>query len=355
MFKIDATDKKLTAELQQLIDNKTKPLGALGQLESLALKIGLIQQSLKPVLHKPAMLVFAADHGIANAGVSPYPQAVTQQMVLNFLQGGAAINVFCRQHGLSLSVIDAGVNAELPDHPQLIKQSMGMGTENYLNNHAMTLEQAQEAIRRGAAQVRQLAEQGCNVVGFGEMGIANTSSAALIMHRITGVSLTECVGRGTGLDDKGLLNKLSLLQQAANYHAQNHNPLQILATFGGFEIAMICGAFLQAAELKMTILVDGFIVSSALLIAHALYPEVLEYCVFSHQSNESGHRKMLDYLKVKPLLQMDLRLGEGSGAALAYPLLQSALAFMHEMASFQAAGVSQSDADSGCHNTNEPS
>lgn len=353
MFKINATDKKLTAELQQLIDHKTKPLGALGQLESLALQIGLIQQSVQPKLHQPAMLVFAADHGIAHAGVSPYPQAVTQQMVLNFLQGGAAINVFCRQHGLSLSVVDAGVNGALPDHPQLIKQSMGMGTRSYLNDHAMTLAQAQEAMRRGAAQVRHLAQQGCNVVGFGEMGIANTSSAALIMHRITGISLTECVGRGTGLDDKGLLNKLRLLQQAANHHPQDHNPLQILATFGGFEIAMICGAFLQAAELSMTILVDGFIVTSALLVAHALYPDVLDYCVFSHQSNESGHRKMLDYLQVKPLLKMDLRLGEGSGAALAYPLLQSALAFLGEMASFQSAGVSQSETNLSDQNASE--
>lgn len=354
MFKIDTIDKKLTAELQQLIDNKTKPLGALGQLETLALQIGLIQKSLKPTLRQPAMLVFAGDHGIANEGVSPYPQAVTQQMVLNFLQGGAAINVFCRQQGWSLSVIDAGVNAVLPDHAQLIKQSMGMGTASYLNGPAMTLAQAQEAIRRGAAQVRHVAEQGCNVIGFGEMGISNTSSAALIMHRITGIPLTECVGRGTGLDDKGLLNKLSILQRVANHHPQDHNPLQILATFGGFEIAMICGAFLQAAELKMTILVDGFIVSSALLIAHALYPEVLDYCVFSHQSNESGHRKMLDYLQAKPLLKIDLRLGEGSGAVLAYPLLQSALAFLHEMASFQTAGVSQSDAHSSHQNTNEP-
>lgn len=349
MFNIQSTQKNLAAELQEKIDQKTKPLGALGQLEKVAWQIGLIQQSLTPTLNKPHMLVFAGDHGITKEGVSPYPQEVTQQMVLNFLHGGAAINVFCRQHGIELQVVDAGIAGELPhnqqQYPQLINASMGPGTESFLHKSAMSLEQAQQAMSRGADQVVRVAGNGCNVIGFGEMGIGNTSSAALLMHRLAGISLVECVGKGTGLDEKGMLRKLSVLQQAANLHEKNQGPLRALATFGGFEIAMICGAMLKAAELKLTILVDGFIATSALLVAHALYPEVVDYCIASHQSDEQGHRKMLEFLGIEPLLKLDLRLGEGSGVAVAYPLIQSSVAFLNEMASFADAGVSQSDED----------
>jgi nicotinate-nucleotide--dimethylbenzimidazole phosphoribosyltransferase len=196
---------------------------------------------------------------------------------------------------------------------------------------------------RGADQVVRVAGNGCNIIGFGEMGIGNTSSAALLMHRLAGISLVECVGKGTGLDEKGMLRKLSVLQQAANLHEKNQGPLRALATFGGFEIAMICGAMLKAAELKLTILVDGFIATSALLVAHGLYPEVVDYCIASHQSDEQGHRKMLEFLGIEPLLKLDLRLGEGSGVAVAYPLIQSSVAFLNEMASFADAGVSQSE------------
>lgn len=341
MFTITSTDKRLADALQEKIDLKTKPVGALGQLERIAKQVGLIQQSLTPSLNKPHMLVFAGDHGIAKEGVSPYPQEVTQQMVLNFLHGGAAINVFCQQHQIELKVVNAGVAGELPEHPLLIGASMGLGTNSFLQQPAMTLHQAEEAMRKGAEQVKYAAEFGCNVIGFGEMGIGNTSSAALLMHRITGVALAECVGRGTGLDEQGLLRKLAVLQKAANQHQRSHNPLQTLATFGGFEIAMICGAMLKAAELDMIVLVDGFIASSALLIAHSLYPEILDYCVACHQSDEQGHRKLLDYLGLEPLLKLNMRLGEGSGVAVAYPLLCSALAFLNEMASFEEAAVSQ--------------
>lgn len=341
MFHIESTDKRLAQALQHKIDQKTKPPGALGSLEQVALKLGLIQQSLTPMLNNPCMLVFAGDHGIAAEGVSPYPQEVTQQMVMNFLNGGAAINVFCRQNGIDFRVINAGVAEPLPDHPLLADQSMGKGTCNFLNTPAMTAEQAREAMQRGADQAEQLAQQGCNVIGLGEMGIGNTSSAAMLMHHMTGIALAECVGRGTGLDEKGVLKKLAVLQQAANHHNTEHNPLAILSTFGGFEIAMICGAMLKAAELRMLVLVDGFIASSALLIAHGLYPEILDYCIACHQSDEQGHRKLLDYLGLEPLLKLNMRLGEGSGAAVAYPLICSSLAFLNEMSSFEEAAVSQ--------------
>lgn len=352
MFSISRTDKRLAAALQEKIDTKTKPLGALGQLEAVALKVGLVQQSLTPELKKPHMLVFAGDHGIVSEGVSPFPQEVTPQMVLNFLNGGAAINVFCRQHGIDLDVVNAGVAADLPEHPKLFDACIARGTASYLSGAAMTDDQVKLALQRGADQVERVANGGSNVVGFGEMGIGNTSSAALLMHHLTGIPLAECVGRGTGLDEKGVLKKLSVLQQCSSHYLQeddgqtSHNPLRILARFGGFEIAMICGAMLKAAELKMLVLVDGFIATSALLVAHALFPEVLDYCVFTHQSDESGHRKMLAHLNVQPLLQLDLRLGEGSGVAVAYPLLVSSVAFLNEMASFADAGVStEADAE----------
>ena len=348
MFSISRTDKNLATRLQHKIDTKTKPLGALGQLEAVALKVGLIQQTLTPVLNKPHMLVFAGDHGIVHEGVSPYPQEVTPQMVLNFLGGGAAINVFCRQHGIGLEVVNAGVAGDLPSHPKLFDACIARGTASYLDGPAMSDDQVRQALQQGAGQVERVAAGGSNVIGFGEMGIGNTSAAALLMHQLTGIELADCVGRGTGLDDAGLEKKQAILQQAANNFRHTNgetepDPLRILARFGGFEIAMICGAMLKAAELKMLVLVDGFIATSALLVAHALFPEVLDYCVFTHQSDESGHKKMLQHLQVTPLLQLDLRLGEGSGVAVAYPLVVSAVAFLNEMASFADAGVSGED------------
>lgn len=341
MFRIEPTDKRLMQALQRKIDQKTKPPGSLGALEQVALKAGLVQQSLSPALEQPAMLIFAADHGIVAEGVSPYPQEVTCQMVLNFIRGGAAINVFCRQHDIDLKVINAGIAGVLPDSSSLIDLSIAPGTENFLHCKAMSSEQAHQALSRGADQVQALHDDGCNVLGLGEMGIGNTSSAAMIMHLMTGIPLVECVGKGTGLDDKGVLHKLNVLQRAANKHVVDHNPLSILSTFGGFEIAMMCGAMLKAAELKMLILVDGFIASSALLIAYGLYPDILDYCIACHQSDEQGHRKTLEYLGLEPLLKLGMRLGEGSGVAVAYPLVYSSLAFMNEMASFEDAAVSQ--------------
>ena len=338
-FVISPRSETLTTTLQTKIDQKTKPLGSLGQLESLALQIGLCQSTLTPSLNKPCILIFAGDHGIVESGVSAYPQAVTAQMVANFLSGGAAISVFARQHKLELLIVDAGVNADLASHPRLIDAKVGKGTLNFLTHPAMTTVQCTQALQAGAELVLQQHHNDCNCIGFGEMGIGNTSSAALLMHCLTAMPLVQCVGRGTGLNDDQLQNKLNVLQQALNRHKGITEPLDVLTTFGGFEIAMMVGAYLKAAESGMLIMIDGFIAGTALLVACKLYPQVLDYCVFSHVSSEQGHQALLDQFNAKPLLNLDLRLGEGSGIALAYPLLQSAVVFLNEMATFDEAGV----------------
>ena len=338
-FVITPHSSALNAALQSKIDQKTKPLGALGQLEALALQIGLCQNTLTPSLNKPCILIFAGDHGIAEAGVSAYPQTVTAQMVANFLSGGAAISVLARQHKLELLIVDAGVNADLEAHPRLIAAKISNGTQNFLTHPAMTARECTKALQAGAELVLQQHDNGCNCIGFGEMGIGNTSSAALLMHCLTALPLAQCAGRGTGLNDDQLQHKLSILQQALNRHSGITEPLAVLATFGGFEIAMMVGAYLKAAELGMLIMVDGFIAGTALLVASKLNPQVLDYCVFSHVSSEQGHQALLDYFNARALLNLDLRLGEGSGIALAYPLLQSAVLFLNEMATFAEAGV----------------
>ena len=338
-FNIKPVSLALKNDLQNKIDQKTKPLGALGQLESLALKIGLIQNTLTPCLSKPTLLIFAGDHGIVASGVSAYPQSVTAQMVANFLSGGAAISVFSRQHNLELLIVDAGVNANLTSHPKLIAAKIAKGTKNFLTEPAMTVSQCETAIQRGAVLVMQQHQAGCNCIGFGEMGIGNTSSAALLAHCLAELPLAQCVGRGTGLDDNQLQHKRNVLQQALVFHSGITAPLDVLATFGGFEIAMMVGAYLKAAELGMLILVDGFIASAALLAAHRLHPAVLDYCVFSHVSSEQGHQTLLATLDAKPILNLDLRLGEGSGISLSFPLIQSAVFFLNEMATFVDAGV----------------
>lgn len=344
-FNITPINQALKSALQHKINNKTKPLGSLGDLETIALQIGLIQQTLSPQLSNPAMLVFAGDHGIAETGVSPYPQAVTAQMVLNFLQGGAAINVFARLNSMQLRVVDAGVNYDFLAHPDLIHAKIGLGTANFLNEPAMSLRQCEQALTAGAEIVKNEISLGCNVLGFGEMGIGNTSSSSCLMSVLCNFPIEDCVGRGTGLDDAGFAKKIALLKQAVTQHQLNAaDPLQVLATFGGFEIAMMVGAMLYAAEQKALLLIDGFIATSALLVASKLQPEIMRYCVFTHCSDEAGHRRLLGYLGVKPLLDMGLRLGEGTGAALAYPLVQAAVSFLNEMASFESAGVSSAKA-----------
>ncbi len=343
-FDIVTPDRALEAALRNRIDRKTKPLGALGQLEAVALQIGLIQQILTPRLTKPQMLVFAGDHGAAKAGVSAYPQDVTWQMVENFLAGGAAINVFARHNGLALSVVDAGVAHDFGEGREgLIDLKIAPGTANYIEAPAMTVAQCAQAIEQGAGVVLGLAAAGCNVVGFGEMGIGNTASASLITHCLTGLPLADCVGRGTGLDDAGLARKQALLEQALGRYRTaggDNDPFRVLAEFGGFEIATMVGAMLAAAEARMVLLIDGFIVGAAALVACRLEPALRDYCIFCHRSAESGHAAQLAAFGAEPLLDLGLRLGEGTGAALAFPLVEAALAFLDEMASFESAGVS---------------
>jgi len=343
MTTITPLTNTLTEKLQDAIDSKTKPIGALGQLEKIALQIGRIQNTVTPVLAKPTIMVFAGDHGIVTTGkVSPYPQEVTQQMVLNFLHGGAAINVFCKQHNLNLKVIDAGVNADFDTTTQLIDCKIAKGTNDYSKGMAMTLEQCQTAIQKGRDLAKKAYSEGTNTIGFGEMGIGNTSAAALLMSYFTQTPIENCVGKGTGLHEEGLQTKINTLSQVYDLHKNSINtPLEALASFGGFEIAMMCGAMLEAASLKMTLLIDGFIVTAALLVAHAMQPAIVAYCIYCHTSNEQGHKNMLNFLKAEPLLNLGLRLGEGTGCALAYPILQASVNFLNEMATFKSANVTE--------------
>lgn len=341
-FSIPPLATALVAALQSKIDHKTKPLGALGQLERLALQIGRVQQSLTPRLDNPQLIVFAGDHGAVKAGVSAYPQDVTWQMVENFLAGGAAINVFARQNGLQLHIVDAGVAHDFGPRAGLIDAKIAPGTRNYLTEAAMSAAECDAALAKGAEIARRLAEQGCKVLGFGEMGIGNTASASLITHVLTGTPLVDCVGRGTGLDDAGLARKRMLLAQAVSRAAlpSDVDALTVLAEFGGFEIAMLAGAMLAAAERGLLLLIDGFIVTAALLVAARIAPEIHDYCVFCHRSAEPGHLAQLHALQAEPLLDLGLRLGEGTGAALAWPLVHAAVAFLDDMASFESASVS---------------
>jgi nicotinate-nucleotide--dimethylbenzimidazole phosphoribosyltransferase len=345
------TQQSLGQALRRRIDNKTKPLGALGQLEEIALRIGLLQGTTHPVVNRPHIVVFAGDHGVAATGlVNPYPQAVTAQMVLNFIREGAAINVFCRQNGLSLTVVDAGVNYDFTADQvgdRLVSKKVAFGTHNYLQRAAMSPSQALQAMDAGREVVTGLAAQGCNSIGFGEMGIGNTSSAALIMSFVMGIPVADCVGRGTGVNDEQLKQKQATLEQVYRLHrpaiTSGPDTSTILQCVGGFEIAMLTGAYLEAAEQKMIILVDGFISTAALLLARLSNPAILDNCIFSHCSGENGHTKMLEWLGARPLLNLGMRLGEGTGAALAFPFVRAAVSFLEEMASFESAGVSKSD------------
>ena len=331
-------NQALAAELDRAINNKTKPLGSLGVLEALAKQIGLIQNTRDVTLTQPSILVFAADHGVVAEGISAYPQDVTWQMVENFLARGAAINVFATQNNCDLRVIDAGVNHDFGPRDGLTDRKLAHGTRNFAHEPAMSRDLCQTALAAGMALASELHG---NVVGFGEMGIGNTTAAAALMHKLTGIPVAQCVGAGTGLSADGILHKQHVIEAAVAKHAQANQPLDVLATFGGLEIAMMVGAMLKAAELRKILLIDGFIVTSALLVAARMHPAILDYCVFAHCSNETGHQQMLDALGAKPLLNLGLRLGEGTGCALALPLLHAAVNFMNQMATFESAQVSE--------------
>jgi nicotinate-nucleotide--dimethylbenzimidazole phosphoribosyltransferase len=337
----DLSQSSLRPLLQLKLDQKTKPLGSLGRLESLALQLGEILGTEAPVLEQPQLVVFAGDHGLAARGVSAYPSDVTWQMVENFLAGGACVSVLARQHGIALTVVDCGVRHDFAPRPGLLDYKLAYGTADALEEAAMSAAECERAIAQGRAVVKSLPG---NVLLLGEMGIGNTSAASLLMARLTGLDIADCTGVGTGLDDAGLQRKIAVLTQVLERHAGVTDPLEALEAFGGFEMATMLGAVLQAAQENRVILVDGFITSAVVLVAHALQPLVLQRCVFAHSSGERGHALMLHHMGAAPLLDLGLRLGEGSGAAMAWPLLQSACCVLADMASFAAAGVSQSAA-----------
>ncbi|HOG19243.1 MAG TPA: nicotinate-nucleotide--dimethylbenzimidazole phosphoribosyltransferase [Salinivirgaceae bacterium] len=327
-------------KLQEKIDLKTKPLGSLGYLEKLALQIGTIQNTLTPNLQKPTIVVFAADHGIAKEGVSAYPSEVTYQMVKNILNRGAAINVFCQQNNIDIQLVDAGVNFDFCDYNSLINAKIAKGTNNFLYQKAMTEQQLEQCFHYGEKIIDQLFTSNCNVVGFGELGIGNTSSAAMLMSCLCGLPLEDCVGKGTGHTDQHIQKKLAILEQAKRFHGEITDIKEVVMTFAGFEIAQISAAIIQAHKRNMLILIDGFTITTAFLIAYKINPNVIKNAIFCHVSREKGHRKLLDYLKVEALLNLGLRVGEGTGCAVAYPIIVSAVEFLNNMASFESANVS---------------
>lgn len=333
----------LKDQLQHKIDFKTKPLGALGTLEKLALQIGQVQNTTSPTLQAPTIVVFAGDHGIAKEGLSAYPQEVTFQMVMNFLQGGAAINVFSNQNKINLKIVDAGVNFDFEENEFLINAKIEKGTNSFLQQKAMTETQLEQCFDKGKDIVNQILTKDCNIIGFGEMGIGNTSSATMLMSYLCELPIEKCVGRGTGLNDTQLENKIAILKQAQSFQGNIEKPKEVLQTFGGFEIAQMCGAMLAAFENNMLILVDGFIASNAFLVAYKIDPSIISNAIFCHLSDEFGHQHLLNYFGVEPLLKLNMRLGEGTGCAVAYPIIESAVSFLNNMASFESAGVSNKD------------
>lgn len=328
-------NQDLAFDLKNKIDTKTKPQGSLGRIEELALQIGMLQNSLTPKMENCRLTIFAGDHGIANEGVSAFPQEVTAQMVLNFLGGGAAANVFAKCMDVELRVVDAGIITPI-DHPNLTVLRFGAGTGNSCKGPAMTAETLDKVLEAGKERG---AAGDVQAVCFGEMGIGNTASSSLIAHKITGLPLEKLVGRGTGLDDDALERKIEILKRATA-RTGNLTPHEALHQYGGFEIAMIAGAMIGAAQKERLVIVDGFIASVAALCALEMSPEIRPALVFAHCSAESGHRFVLDHIGAKPLLDLDLRLGEGTGALLAWPLIKASVAMLNDMASFENAAVS---------------
>lgn len=335
---IESARDDLETAIRQAIDAKTKPLGALGRIEALAAQIAQLQGTIAPRMQRCVLTIFAADHGIAAAaGVSAYPQEVTQQMLANFLSGGAAATVFAATLDVPVRIVDAGVAGAALAHPQLVSRRIGPGTRSFLEAPAMTAAECAAALAAGRALG---AEAGSDAEAFGEMGIGNTASAAMVAHKLTGLGLDRLVGRGTGLDDAGLARKRAVLARSAARTPARLDPMAALAEYGGFEIAMMAGAMLGAASKGVLVLVDGFIATVSALVAEALAPAVRPALVFAHLSAEAGHANLLEWMTARPLLSLEMRLGEGTGALLAWPLVRAAAAMLSDMASFADAGIS---------------
>ena len=343
-FHIEKPDPQMRVSIQDKIDNLNKPKGSLGVLEELAMQICLVQQTLSPALLHPCHLLFGGDHGIEREGVSVSPREVTWQQMENFTRGGGGVNMFCRQHGFHLRIVDVGVDHDLSAFPDIINRKIAPGTRNFLYEAAMSEEEYERAIEVGAEMADECHDEGCNVLCIGEMGIANTSPSSIWMHLLGGVPLDDCIGLGAGLNSEGLLHKRDVLSRAVGRFKEQQpqaSTTDTLRYFGGFEMIAAIGAMLRAAERKMLVLVDGFIMTAAMLGASTLHPEVLSYAIFGHCGDEGGHRIMLQAMHATPLLHLNMRLGEGTGALCAYPIVASAIHLLNEMDNFQHAEITK--------------
>ncbi|MBR4381153.1 MAG: nicotinate-nucleotide--dimethylbenzimidazole phosphoribosyltransferase [Bacteroidaceae bacterium] len=341
IFSIHTPNQEIKPALIDKINNLTKPKGSLGTLEDLALQIGLIQQTLSPTLQHPQNIIFCADHGIADEGVSVSPKEVTWQQTIHFTHGGGGVNFLTHQHGFGLKIVDAGVDFDLPYERGIINMKVRKGTRNFLHEAAMTEEEMNLCIERGAEIVKHCEKEGSNILSFGEMGIGNTSPSSIWMHLFAHIPLAQCVGAGSGLDQSGINRKLLILQQAVNQYKGDGSAQDIIRYFGGYEMVMAMGAMLQAAEDHVIILVDGFIMTACMLAAMQLYPAIKDYAIFGHCGDESGHKLLLDAMDAQPLLHLGLRLGEGTGAICAYPIVDSAVRMINEMESFKQASITK--------------
>ena len=340
--RIQPTDLRLLAQAQARLDRLTKPIGSLGRLEELAARYVMITGEMNPQVPRGAVYTFAADHGVTVEGVSAYPSAVTPQMVLNFLRGGAGVNVLARHVGSEVRVVDIGVAFDFESAPGLIQRKVMPGTKNLMVESAMSLAQAEQALHVGIELATEAAQEGIGLIGTGEMGIGNTTASSAIAAVMTGRSVAEVTGRGTGIDDAGHAHKIDVIQRALAFHRlDSADAMEVLAKVGGLEIGGLAGLMLGAAAARIPVVLDGFIAGAAALIAVGLQPRCKDYLIASHQSVERGHRAILDHLGLKPLLDLDLRLGEGTGACLGMSLVFAAIKILTEMATFDEAGVSE--------------
>ena len=341
-FKISQPEQSLRPLLQEKVDNLTKPKGSLGLLEDLAIEIGLIQGTLSPKLNRPQHIVFAGDHGISEEKVSLSPREVTQQMIYNFLQGGAGVNFLARQHNIELKVVDMGVDFDFPENtPLLINRRIGRSTHNYLYQAAMSYEEADKALMAGAEMVERCFNEGTNIISFGEMGITNTSSSSLWISLLMNTPLRECVGAGCDHSGDIVNHKYNILNRALQNYSGDRSPFDILAYFGGYEMVAAVGAMLKAAELKMVVVVDGFIMTACMMMAARLDANVLNYAIYGHQGDEAAHKTALIFLGAKPILNLSMRLGEGTGALCAFPIIDSSVRMINEMNSFNTIAVNK--------------
>ena len=343
-FDIHPTNKTLQKTVQQKIDNLNKPKGSLGRLEELAMQVCLIQQTLSPKLSHPCHLLLGGDHGIEREGVSVSPREVTWQQMINFTHGGGGVNMFCRQHGFKLRIVDVGVDYDFPienGELRIENYKIARGTKNFLYEPAMTEEEFNQAIQVGVDLVDDCIAEGCTVLSIGEMGIGNTSPSSIWMHLFGDIPLKDCIGAGAGLDTPGIRHKYEVLKKAVERYKQNQEPVPVIRYFGGFEMIAAIGAMLRAAEQHLIILIDGFIMTACALATIRLYPDSQDYMIFTHCGDESGHRMMLDIVDAKPLLNLGLRLGEGTGALCAYPIIDSAVRMINEMNNFKDAEITK--------------